>query len=189
MMNRKAWEDSAQSFECSLMILRKDKNGWVIGFSVHPDEVPNALLSARLGTRFRAVLFQIGDDEKPVPVEPGRVEGGDEKPVVPTLAPQNCSLLQSEGERAVSLSGKLCRNRDFQKWLSATGIFKSGSPAEFKSGSPAELSTAEALRARLEISSRSELKTDGKARKAFFEMVQQFNREVVEEISVDWDSL
>ena len=180
-MNRKAWEDSAQSFECSLMILRKDKNGWVIGFSVHPDEVPNALLSARLGTRFRAVLFQIGDDEKPVPVEPGRVEGGDEKPVVPTLAPQNCSLLQSEGERAVSLSGKLCRNRDFQKWLSATGIFKSGSPAE--------LSTAEALRARLEISSRSELKTDGNARKAFFEMVQQFNREVVEEISVDWDSL
>ncbi len=66
MMDKEEWSAAAQSFESSLMILRKDKNGWVIGFSVHPDEAPRDLLDAPLGTRFQAVLFEIGDDEKPV---------------------------------------------------------------------------------------------------------------------------
>ena len=88
------WEDAAQTFESSLMILRKDKNGWVIGFSVHPDEAPEALLQAPLGTRFRQVLFQIGDDETPVPTG------------------ENLA-----GKKAVVEAGIACRDPEFQQWI------------------------------------------------------------------------
>ena len=94
MIDKENWKDAAQSFEGSLMILRKDKNGWVIGFSVHPDEAPRALLEARLGTRFRTVLFQIGDDE--LPVVPDAVRSA---------------------KRAVALAGELCRKESFQTFL------------------------------------------------------------------------
>lgn len=94
MIDRKDWEDSAQSFECSLMILRKDKNGWVIGFSVHPNEVPEPLLAAPLGTRFRTVLFQVGDDEKPVVLKEVR-----------------------DGKKAVAMAGELCRRPSFQEFI------------------------------------------------------------------------
>jgi hypothetical protein len=93
-MNKELWKDAAQSFESSLMILRKDKNGWVIGFSVHPNDAPNALLTAPLGTRFRVVLFQIGDDEEPV--------------VPPEVR---------EAKKAVALAGELCRKESFQNFL------------------------------------------------------------------------
>ena len=94
MIDKENWKDAAQSFEGSLMILRKDKNGWVIGFSVHPDEAPHALLEARLGTRFRTVLFQIGDDELPV--------------VPDSVRP---------AKKAVALAGELCRKESFQTFL------------------------------------------------------------------------
>ena len=94
MEQKMNWEDSAQSFESSLMILRKDKNGWVIGFSVHPNEVPAALLDAPLGTRFQQVLFQIGDDENPVPTQENM-----------------------DGKKAVAQAGQICRDTEFQSWL------------------------------------------------------------------------
>lgn len=90
--------DAAQNFEGSLMILRKDKNGWVFGFSVHPSEAPNALLDAPLGTRFQCVLFQVGDDEEFVPTIESRL-----------------------GERAVSKAGELCRGEAFRNYMVAHG--------------------------------------------------------------------
>jgi hypothetical protein len=86
--------NAAQNFEGSLMILRKDKNGWVFGFSVHPSEAPNALLDAPLGTRFQCVLFQVGDNEEFVPIQE--------------------SL---DGKRAVAKAGELCRKDSFYSYL------------------------------------------------------------------------
>lgn len=85
---------AAQNFEGSLMILRKDKNGWVFGFSVHPSEAPNALLDAPLGTRFQCVLFQVGDNEEFVPTQESM-----------------------EGTRAVAKAGELCRREGFYNYL------------------------------------------------------------------------
>jgi len=76
------------------MGLRKDKNGWVVLVSVHPDDVPSPLLSASLGTRFQAVLFQVGDDEQPVVPEEVRA-----------------------GEKATALAGELCRKISFQNFI------------------------------------------------------------------------
>ena len=83
--------DAAQSFEGSLMILRKDKNGWVFGLSVHPSEAPSPLLDAPLGTRFQCVLFQVSDNEEFVP--------------------------NPDGKRAVAKAGELCRKQDFHDYL------------------------------------------------------------------------
>lgn len=120
------WEDSAQSFESSLMIMRKDKNGWVIGFSVHPNEVPNALLNVPLGTRFQQVLFQLGDDESPVPTE------------------ENI-----EGKQAVSRAGQICRELEFQQW-----ILKEKAPSE--EGAKEELCKMIGIESRSELQSNAE---------------------------------
>ena len=101
MDDNQRWKDAARSFESSLMILRKDKNGWVIGFSVHPDEAPTDLLDAALGTRFRQVLFQIGDDEQPVRVR----------------QPASLIDLSAYKENPVAEAGKLCRDKEFQAWV------------------------------------------------------------------------
>ena len=87
-------KDAAQSIECSLMILRKDKDGWVFGFRVHPNEAPRSLLDASLGTRFRIVFFEIADDETFVVPEDVR-----------------------KGKMAVSTAGQMCREETFQKWI------------------------------------------------------------------------
>ena len=90
--------DAAQSIECSLMILRKDKDGWVFGFRVHPDEAPRSLLDASLGTRCRIVFFEIADDESFVVPEEVR-----------------------KGKIAVSTAGEMCRQDSFQDWMLSKG--------------------------------------------------------------------
>lgn len=42
------------------------KDGLVITFAVHPNDMPSGLASAPIGTRFMAALVEIGDDEKPI---------------------------------------------------------------------------------------------------------------------------
>src|SRR5690349_7596013 len=42
------------------------KDGLVITFAIHPDDMPPALAAAPIGSRFAAALVEIGDDEKPV---------------------------------------------------------------------------------------------------------------------------
>ena len=39
-------DDAAQSFEGSLMIMRKAKEGWVFGFAVHPNDAPHGILDS-----------------------------------------------------------------------------------------------------------------------------------------------
>jgi len=143
-MNKELWKDAAQSFESSLMILRKDKNGWVIGFSVHPNDAPNALLTAPLGTRFRVVLFQIGDDEEPV--------------VPPEVR---------EAKKAVAIAGELCRKESFQDFLLGPTQIPHG-PIN------SEEETSRQLRFELGIESRSELLENSEARDQFREILKAY---------------
>ena len=39
---------------------------WVFKFKVNPLDIPTALLTAPMGTRYMAALVEIGDDEQPV---------------------------------------------------------------------------------------------------------------------------
>lgn len=42
---------------------------WVLKLKVHPSEIPAALLTAPMGTRFVSVLVEVSDDETPVSPE------------------------------------------------------------------------------------------------------------------------
>ena len=84
-------EDAVQTMEGSLMILRQSKSGWVVGFSIHPNEIPDLLLRVPLGTRYQIALVQIGDDEQPT---------------IPSV----------EHVKSVAIAGQLCRNPEFQQW-------------------------------------------------------------------------
>jgi len=99
------WENAAQAFECSLMGLRKDKNGWVVLISVHPNDVPSTLLDSALGTRFQTVFFEIGDDEKPVEL-----------------------VEVKEGKRLLAEAGELCRKHGFQEFIISNDVEVEGDP-------------------------------------------------------------
>lgn len=143
--------DAAQSFEGSLMILRKDKNGWVFGFSVHPSEAPSPLLDAPLGTRFQCVMFQIADDES-------------------LVVPENVA----KGRNAVAVAGEMCRNEDFQKYI-AQKFYQFRPPEEMKIGNPIDESEcAEIIRQALGIDSRSELLDNEEAREALRSIIIGF---------------
>lgn len=148
------WKDAAQSFESSLMILRKDKNGWVIGFSVHPDEAPSALLDARLGTRFQIVTFEIGDDEQPV-------------------VPQEVR----SGKKAVAIAGEMCREEGFQGWLSERYGETVYGENILKGLGSVEDHTASLLRIELGIDSRSDLLENEEARDRFRTLIQEYRGE------------
>jgi len=140
--------DAAQSIECSLMILRKDKDGWVFGFRVHPDEAPRSLLDASLGTRFRIVFFEIADDESFVVPEEVR-----------------------KGKIAVSTAGEMCRQDSFQDWM----LSKGGIAWDIDTDK--ESVTAELLREYLDIGSRSELLEDEAAREKFRSLIMEYRHE------------
>ncbi|MBE85133.1 MAG: hypothetical protein CME21_21465 [Gemmatimonadetes bacterium] len=167
-MDKDEWSAAAQSFESSLMILRKDKNGWVIGFSVHPDEAPRDLLDAPLGTRFQAVLFEIGDDEKPVPTEE-------------TL---NSNAIDFEEARKthdpVVAAGRLCRHPHFQGWMLADAIDWEEEKPNYDA-KKIEAMTADRLREILGIGSRSELRKNPEAKKKFQDLQERFRSFQVEE--------
>tara|TARA_R110000824_G_scaffold91379_5_gene222439 strand:- start:6744 stop:7277 length:534 start_codon:yes stop_codon:yes gene_type:complete len=158
------WHDAAQAFESSLMILRKDKNGWVIGFSVHPDEAPRTLMDAPLGTRFRQVLFEIGDDERPVPVsQPNKIA---ELVDISKVKPDE-----------VTLAGRMCRNSEFQDYIIDPGDY-----IYIDSSKEREDAAAKALRKYLSIDSRRELRHDSVARGRFREICELFRISQIEEI-------
>lgn len=57
---------NALNFEAVKYAYRQSKDGIVVSFVVHPSDVPAGLATAPLGSRYIAVLVQVGDDEKPV---------------------------------------------------------------------------------------------------------------------------
>jgi len=53
--------------EARKIAYRQSKDGLVISFVIHPNDMPDALAVAPLGQRYMLALAAIGDDEKPVP--------------------------------------------------------------------------------------------------------------------------
>ena len=146
-------KDAAQALECSLMILRKDKDGWVFGFRVHPNDAPRSLLDASLGTRFQMVFFEINDDETYVIPEETR-----------------------KGKLAVSIAGEMCREPMFQRWLAErmglNWVVETRDDADGVEGS-----TADRLRDHLGIDSRADLLDNEPARDSFRDLIKEYRHE------------
>ena len=58
--------DNALPCEMVKYALRQTKEGIVVSFVVHPNDIPAALQVSHIGSRWMAALVQIGEDELPV---------------------------------------------------------------------------------------------------------------------------
>jgi hypothetical protein len=80
--------DNAMGCEARKIAYRQSKDGFVVSFAIHPNDVPDGLAVAGIGTRYMLALVEIGDDEKPV-----------------------------ERDRTVQRAGILCTDKEFQSFL------------------------------------------------------------------------
>ncbi len=83
---------------------RQTKDGIVISFVLHPNEVPDDLTLAPLGARYMLALARIGDDE-----EPQEPEQKPEKPKRPGRSFADMPPSQQ--------AGMLCNDPAFQAWI------------------------------------------------------------------------
>ena len=82
-----AEQAAANAIQCEMVLytFRKNNTGTVVGFVIHPDDMPAELATARIGSRYVAVLVQVGDDELPVQ-QPAKESKADSTPARPSLA-------------------------------------------------------------------------------------------------------
>lgn len=57
--------ETALHCEAKFYAFRKTKEGTIVSFVLHPQEVPDELATANIGARFMLAMVEIGDDEKP----------------------------------------------------------------------------------------------------------------------------
>jgi hypothetical protein len=152
-MNKEQLTDAAQAFEGSLMIMRKDKAGWVFGLGVHPNDAPNGILQSPLGTRFHCVLFRIDDDETIVIPEDVR-----------------------KGKKAVAIAGEMCRQEGFQEFMGARHHRQWRDDPNWPKAGPnyEEELAAFMLRKEIGIDSRSELLENEDAREKFKQIINDY---------------
>ena len=87
---------NALSFEAKRDAFRQSKDGIIVSFVVHPNDLTPELASAPLGTRYVVALAEIGDDEQPKQTQPTEPK--------------------SDGEKAVIRAVMLCKDPEFQRW-------------------------------------------------------------------------
>lgn len=147
-------EEAMETMEAVKYMLRQDgtkgqsDGSFIIGFKVHPDDLPKDLLSSKIGTRYFLSVCRIGDDEQPVVNESTQ-----------------------DGIKAVKSAGILCRNESFQSFMfDLCDLFDK----EYKEPFSKEDETARLLHEVLGIDSRSKLRDDDRARREFKALVSDF---------------
>ena len=157
---------TALSFEAKRYAFRQSKDGIIVSFVVHPNDLTPELASAPLGTRYMVALAEIGDDEQPKAETPvgwqhiGTPRGNAETVTAEHVAPK------SDGERAVTRAVMLAKDPEFQKWIvSADGQVADEAGARFM------------ILQTCGIKSRSELKDNVDARMRFYRLIARFESE------------
>ena len=118
---------TALSFEAKRYAFRQSKDGIIVSFVVHPNDLTPELASAPLGTRYVVALAEIGDDEQPKAepdVEARRtlVREFNTAPSERIVRYTDGVLLEptpkakSDGEKAVTRAVMLCKDPEFQAW-------------------------------------------------------------------------
>lgn len=104
---------------------RQTQDGVVISFVLHPQEVPDGLATAPLGTRYQLVVVEIGDDEKPVAKEvmPNTEPQSGIHKTAPAAGPPKprAQLARRWDEMALAAQcGTLCGDQSFIAFLKET---------------------------------------------------------------------
>ena len=129
-------------FEGVKVALKQDKTGYVLTLSMHRDDIPEELLRDFVGARYQVVMVRINAEEGPMDRH-----------------------VEFEGDKAIRISGLLCRDPKFWKFLfDDSQIFEED-----------EESCIEWLRDYLSVQSRSELKTNEEARNRLKKIMKEFS--------------
>jgi hypothetical protein len=86
--------ENALHCEAKKHAYRQTQDGVVVSFVLHPQDLPDGLATAALGTRYMLALVEIGDDEKPVK--------------------------QPAQNKTVQRAAVLCTDKEFQSFLRTT---------------------------------------------------------------------
>lgn len=115
-------------FEAVKVAIKQDKTGYVLTLNVHPDDIPVALMRDFVGARYQTVMVRLNDANEPMNRD-------------------------KENFDPVRLAAILCRDKQFQSYLTGLGLIFEETEDE----------TTEWLKADLVISSRAEIRNNPKA--------------------------
>jgi hypothetical protein len=158
--------DNAISFECKKDALRQNQSGdWKIAFTVQGLDMDERLTKAFPGTRYMAVLVEIGADELPVhqPAKETKAPSPKSSPQ-PTHPPAAAKRMDWRELQPAAQAGIRCEDPVFKAFLD-----EKWSMAEWNG-----FTTAGAVRAICGVKSRSELGTNHKARVLWKQLDDQF---------------
>lgn len=141
----------AYDFEAVKYSVRQNsREGVILSLKIDPVVCPQDVYTDDIGSRYMIALVKIGDDDVPA-------------------AGEKLQL----GNKAVDIAGMLCRDNRFQMWL-AGKVPPMFEEALLDNKGSYESATAAVLRNLFRINSRSELKTNEKAREDFFRIRNEF---------------
>jgi hypothetical protein len=90
--------DAVLDFEAVKIAMTQTKEGHILKLAIHPNDTPDAVMRAPVGSRYQVVMVELSDTNEPV---------------VPKTV--------SEGARAVRMAALLCRDPNFQDWMKSGG--------------------------------------------------------------------
>lgn len=150
-------------FEAKLYAFRRAKDGVVVSYVVHPNDVSPELATASLGTRYMVAVAEIGDDEKPrePDSEPDLTAHRDslEKQVLPVGAQPDGSYVERKSNAGAARTSPTPNKRKFEE-LPATqqaGIRCADPEFQAFAGCKTEAEAAQWVCKKCSIASRSEL--------------------------------
>lgn len=118
---------AAMDCEVRKIAYRQSKDGMVVAFVVHPNDMPDALATAELGTRYRMALVEIGDDEQPVMRKDGEANNNTSPPSPSADDPPGKAAGAKKSWDELSppqQAGILCADPVFWKFLGENFIFR-----------------------------------------------------------------
>lgn len=161
--------DNAIHCEAKKHSYRQVQDGVVVSFVLHPQEVPEGLALAALGTRYMLALVEIGDDEKPRAPKP--VETKKMELTVPTKSKTWHEL------KASQQAGVLCNDPAFQKFLNEgirTSVDRSGGGRAWSKPVTNTDEAAEAVRYLCAVNSRADLDKGNSTGERWQEIVSMY---------------
>ena len=86
----------AINFEAVKVALRQNDKGFMLTLSIHPDDIPDAMIRDFVGARYAVAMVRIGEDEQP--------------------------YVNPKPNKFVQTAGILARDPMFQKFCAETGL-------------------------------------------------------------------
>lgn len=143
---------AAVNFEAVKTSMSQSKQGTILRLALHPNEVPPSLHTDWVGSRYMIAMVKLSDDDKP-----------------------EISDQQRETDKLIASAGMLCRNPEFADFLHDRGYMDDNAYIE-SNYDERESVAVDSLRKTLDITSRSELKTNSQAREKFKSITEEFTR-------------